>query len=79
MICSPDDDTNCFDYHDLSRLHTKKVNRSNERKRREAYDIPQKTISDVDYSDNLLLLNNIPVQAECLLRSQEQAAKGTTL
>ena len=37
---------------------------------------PVETIMDADYADDLMLLTNTPVQAECLLHSLEQATKG---
>ena len=38
-----------------------------------------KTITDVNYADDIVLLTNIPIQAESLLHSLEQAAGGIGL
>ena len=40
---------------------------------------PAKTITDVDYADDIALLANTPNQAEILLHSFEQAAAGIGL
>ena len=37
---------------------------------------PAETITDADYADNLVLLDNKPVQAESILHSVEQGAGG---
>ena len=37
---------------------------------------PVKTIIDADCTDDVVLLKNTSVQAECLLHSLEQAARG---
>ena len=37
---------------------------------------PAKTITDADYTDDIVLLANVPAQAETLLHSLEQAAAG---
>ena len=44
-------------------------------KRGKKHDIPQNTIKDADYIDDLLLLKNTSVQAECLVNNPEQSAK----
>ena len=41
--------------------------------------IPTQTITDTDYTDNIVLLANIPTQAETLLHSLEWAAAGIGL
>ena len=40
---------------------------------------PAKTITDVDYADNIAILANTPNQAETLLHSLERAAAGIGL
>ena len=60
-------------------------NRTNERKwfhsfkkkkkRQEADDISQKTITDVDYTDDQVLLASTSAQAKSLLHNLEQAAR----
>ena len=40
---------------------------------------PVETIIDEDYVDELVLLTNTPVQAECMLHSLKQAARGIGL
>ena len=37
---------------------------------------PAQTITDADYTDDIVLLENTPTQAEILLHSQERAAAG---
>ena len=64
----------------LLRLHTKNVNRSNERKwshtkKARSRQYPAETITVADYTDDLVLLMNASVQAECLLNSLEKAAR----
>ena len=38
---------------------------------------PGETMRDVDYTDDLALLSNKPVQAKSLLHNQEETARGT--
>ena len=40
---------------------------------------PAKTITDVDYADDIALLSNTPTQAESLLHSMERAAGDISL
>ena len=40
---------------------------------------PAKSITDVDYANDIALLADAPAQAETLLHSQEQAAAGIGL
>ena len=47
--------------------------------RKEAEGTPQKTITDADYADDIVILANTPNQAETLLHSLERAAPGIGL
>ena len=47
-------------------------------KRQETW-YPTEFITDVDYTDDLALLANTSAKAECLLHTQEQAARGISL
>ena len=98
-VSSPDGDTDFFDIvagvlqwesigcisvHNLPRLYTLNINRSNERKwpytknaRTRRY--PAQTTMDADYADDIVLLANRPNQAKSLLQSLEQEAAGIGL
>ena len=57
------------------------VNRSDKRKwfyikKDEKTWYPAETMTDTDYTDDLVLLANTPAQAKSLLHSLEQAARG---
>ena len=60
---------------ELPRLHTTNINRSIERKwfhtKATSRQYPTKTIMDADYTDDLALLANTPVQAKSLQHSLE--------
>ena len=69
-------------HHNLPRLCTENVNRSNEIKwfhtqKKSRY--PVETITDPVYADHLALLANTPAQAESLLHSQKETARGIGL
>ena len=68
----------CLDY--VLRTSIDKINENSfkltkERSRR----YPAKTITDTDYTDDIALLANAPVQAKTLLHSLERAAAGIGL
>ena len=70
--------------HKRSRQRTSNVNRSNKiiwfytkkKKRQEAEDTPAQTITDPDFTYDVVFLENIPTQAEFLQHSLEQSAGG---
>ena len=83
-LCSARGYISPISIHNLPRLHTSNVHRSNERKWfytkwQEADDTPQKTITDTDVADDIALLTNTPTLAKSLLHSLEQAAGGIDL
>ena len=84
MLVSARGYINSISLHNLPRLRTSNVDRSNERKwfyaqksKRRRY--PAQTITDADYADDIALLANTPTQAKFLLHSLELAARGIGL
>ena len=65
----------CLDYVLRTSIDKIKENSFKERSRR----CTAKTITDADYTDDLMLLGNTPAQAETLLYSRERAAAGIGL
>ena len=70
--------------HNLPRLRTSNVDRSNERKwlyigKSKKQMIPAQTMTNADYADDKALLANTPAQAESSLHNLEQAAGGIVL
>ena len=66
--------------YNLPRLDTSNVDRSNKRKRfytKKGQEV--ETITDADYADDLVLLLNIPAQAESLHHGLEHAARSIGL
>ena len=68
----------CLDYvlrTSLDKIKENGFKLTKERSRR----YPAKTITDADYTDDIVLLANIPAQADTLLHSLERAAAGIGL
>ena len=66
--------------HNLSRLSTSNVDRSNERKwlyakKARCIRYPTETITNANYADDVALLENTPTQVESLLHSLEKVAE----
>ena len=71
-------------FHNLLRLCTSNVDRSNERKllytdKKARRRYPAETITGSDYADDIAIFANTPTQAESLLHSREQTTGGNGL
>ena len=61
-----------YRFNKIKRIHTDKIKKKNRRDRTQ-------TFTDADYTDDIVLLANIPVQAESLLHRLQRAAVGIGL